>query len=458
MGNILGFVPAGKNLVGNLLAGAPIIRIGEERHEVNYTSVQTVPKKGTDTSMTIEATASFQGENGEKAFITTQYRFSSLSGTIEVESTIKNTGNSAIQDLGFSLYLNAMHRYSFSPFHRERYADLGFRIYQKKGHFLGILNKNPLSSGNIPVPGTLAPGESHAVRYLLLAETDGGKLLGNIYPMMDIDVEKTSVSFEMQDRGTTELIVRDVLSRSVFYRTYMKKPLDLEIPLPPGLYEVTANFFPAVMVELFQVEEGQENSLVMNGPPMGTFSVKIQNSDGQYVPGKVTFIGLDPTKSPYFEPENPVDSGRYWESFKNSRFPDEKGMDVRLPAGNYLVYASRGPEYTMETKIVEIFQDETAELIFQIDKVVDTENLISVDPHMHTFYSDGRMDIAERIKSVVSEGVDVAVASDHNYINDYRPVLNELGLNRYLATIVGNEVTTGGVIHYNTYPLVLRES
>jgi len=111
----------------------------------------------------------------------------------------------------------------------------------------------------------------------------------------------------------------------------------------------------------------------------------------------------------------------------------------------------------MDSKIIEIFQDTREDLTFSIEKVVQTEHLISVDPHMHTIYSDGRMDIAERIKSVVAEGVDVAVATDHNYINDYQPTLEKLGLDEYLATLVGNEVTTGGVIHYNSYPLLLRK-
>ncbi len=456
MGSIIGFVPAGKNLTGNLIAGAPIVWIGEERQEVKYSSIKPVSPEGEEGTLVIEAIAPFEGENGERAQISTRYRFVSQSGMIELESNIKNTGISPIEDLHFSLYLNGMHSYSFSPFHREKHPDLNVRIYQKKGHFLGFLNRNPLNLDDGPNPGTLEPGESYAVRYSLLTGTDGGKLLENIYQQLDIPVEKTTIYFETQDRNTTEIIVSDILSRSVFYRAFLENPFTLEIPLPPGLYIMTANFFPAVVEESFQVETGRENRFVLNDPPHGTLTVKIQNSSGEYIPGKATFIGLDPTKSPYFEPENPVNSGRGWETFKNSCFPEEGGMDVRLPVGYYLVYASRGPEYTMETKIVEIFQDGSEELIFQIDKVVNTENLISVDPHMHTIYSDGRMDIAERIKSVVSEGVDVAVATDHNYVNDYRPALLKLGLNKYLATIVGNEVTTGGVIHYNTYPLLYR--
>ena len=457
MGSIIGFVPAGKNLVGDMIAGPPVLRIGDKRQEIRYTSVKPAAPKGTGGVMEIEAVAPFEGDNGTKARIVTRYRFFPQSGKIELKSNITNTGRAAIKNLYFSLYFNASHRYSFSPFHRERHPGLNFRIYPKNGHYLGFLNSNPPGPDDGPGPGTLEPGESYDVSFLLLSETDGGRLLDNIYQLLDVPTEKAMIFFESQERDLTEIIVQDVLSRSVFFRTFLKKPFVLEIPLPPGLYNAKANFFPAVEERLLHIAAGQENRCILSDPPHGTIKVSIRTGDGDYVPGKVTFLGLDPTKSPYFEPENPIETGRGWETFKNSCFPGEEGQDVKLPVGNYLVCASRGPEYTMETKIVEVFQDETEELVFRIDKVVNTENLISVDPHMHTIYSDGRVDIAERIRSVVAEGVDVAVATDHNYINDYRPVLRKLGLNKYLATIVGNEVTTGGVIHYNTYPLRCRE-
>jgi hypothetical protein len=458
LGCIVGFVPAGKNLTGDLIAGAPMVRIGEERHDIRYDSVHPVSEKEGEETAVVEATASFEGKNASRAQITTRYRVVSGSGAIEIRSNIKNSGKSPIEDLDFSLYFNAVHRYSFSPFHRERHANLDFRVYPKKGHFLGFLNQNPSDTGDAPVPGTLAPGESYEFRSLLLTRVDGNGLLQAIYDLLDVPTENVTIDFESEERDLTEVIVRDALSRTMFFRTFLERPVSLEIPLPPGYYSVTANFFPAVEEDLFFVETGRENRLILEDPPYGTLKVKIQHSDGQYVPGKVTFIGLDPTKSPYFTPENPINSGRGWETFKNSCFPEEGGMEIRIPVGIYLVYASRGPEYTMETKIVEIFADEAKELVFRIDKVIDAENLISVDPHMHTIYSDGRMDIAERIRSVVAEGVDVAIATDHNYINDYKPTLRELGLNRYLATIVGNEVTRGGVIHFNTYPLQQKKA
>jgi len=129
---------------------------------------------------------------------------------------------------------------------------------------------------------------------------------------------------------------------------------------------------------------------------------------------------------------------------------------VKLPVGTYLIYASRGPEYSLDKKVVEILKGERQELLFCIDKIIETPNHIALDPHMHTHKSDGRVPIPERIKSVVAEGVEVAVATDHNYITDYYPTLKKLGLNKYLAVIHGNEVSTSGVIHYNTYPLKYR--
>jgi hypothetical protein len=52
-------------------------------------------------------------------------------------------------------------------------------------------------------------------------------------------------------------------------------------------------------------------------------------------------------------------------------------------------------------------------------------------------------------------GVEVAVASDHNAVTDYAPVIREMGLGRWVASIVGEEVTTKEVLygHFNVFPL-----
>ena len=460
MGSIISFTVAGENLVSNLSIGSPIIRIKEKPEYLTYSSLKPIKENVQKGILTFKALALYKGKDGKKAEINTTYHFLPYQGRIDISSTIKNTGKADFKDMSFYLYFNANHRYYFSTFNRKKHPGLNFRVYQKMGHYLGWMNLNPLQpleDEEEPLPGDLAPGEEFNLNYILLVDTLSSDILRKIYRILNIKPEKASIHFKDYDGKLIEVIVRNALSSSIFFRSFLKNTPRLEVLIPKGAYSVRANFFPAVCEEFLVVEEGEENICFIQDLPHERVKAKIRNSKGEFVPGKVTFIGLDPSKTPYFKPEDPIKSGREWESFKNSCYPTEKGLEVDIPVGTYLVYASRGPEYSLDQKIVEVLQGEKQELVFHIDKVVDTENLISIDPHMHTQDSDGRVSIAERIKSVVAEGVDVAVAADHNYISDYHPILKKLGLSEYLAVIHGNEITTSGLIHYNTYPLKYRK-
>lgn len=462
LGCLISFVPAGKKLKSDMIIGSPYIRIKNKRKFVSYSSVKSLKERTPESSLLLRATAQYQGKEGTKAQIQTTYSFAPDSGRIDVSSTIKNTGKVDFKELDYSLYFNAKHYYSFSPFHKKEHPNLRFNVYPKKSHFLGWMNLNPFKEDKDDYkPGSLRPGESHTVNYILLVHTKALKILENIYEILDVITERATVQFKDFKGSLMEVIIRDAISSTVFFRLYVENPSSIEIPLPVGVYSVRANFFPAVKEKLLRVSPKKENICTLYDSPKGLIKLKILNSKGEHVPGKVTFIGLDPTKSPYFKPSDPIKSGRGWESFKNSCYPPEEGLEIEVPVGTYLIYASRGPEYTLDQKVVEIFAEifkyELRELVFKIDKVVDTENLISIDPHMHTINSDGDVKISERIKALVAEGVEVAIATDHNYITNYSPTLKKLGLDKYLTTINGNEVTVPGQIHYNTYPLVCRE-
>lgn len=460
MGSILSFAPAGENIMSNLSIGSPILRIKERRKYLTYTSLDLMKETKQKGTLAFRASALYKGKNGQKAEIQTTYHLLP-EGRINIVSTIKNTGKVEFKDLSFDIYFGPHHRYYFSPFDSEEHPDLNFRFYQKKEHYLGWMDLNPVQpeeDEEVPTPGDLAPGEEFRLNYILLVDTQVNDLLNKIYRLLNIEPEKASILFKDFDGDQLEVIVRDAISSSIFFRSFLKDTFKLEIVLPEGAYLVRANFFPAVCEEFLVVEKGKKNRCLIENPPHGKVKVKIRNSKGEFIPGKVTFIGLDPTKTPCFKPEDPIKSGRKWETFKNSCYPSEEGLEVKVPVGTYLVSASRGPEYSVDQKAIEILKGKKVELVFQIDKVVKTKNLVCIDPHMHTLNSDARVSIAERIKSVVAEGVDVAVASDHNFISDYHPIIKKLSLNEYLAVIPGSEVTTKGVIHYNSYPLELRKN
>lgn len=454
-GTILAFAPAEEGVTADLIAGAPYVRIRDRRVFIKYASFQKTGGGGPEEPLIVEAKGLFVPEGGGKAAVRTEYRFHPGEGKVGIVSTITNTGRAPLEDLEYDVTFLANHVYGFSPFHPEKHPNLHFRVYPKKGHVIGWVDRNPIADEEIR-PGTLEPGASFTVAYALFVRTDGEELLGSLYTDAGVSFEKAHIFLEEETPGLTEVVVRDIVSRTVFFRNFLEEPRLVEVPLPEGLYEVTAHFFPALTEELLVVVADEENTCVLQEPASGFLRVKITDSHGEYVPGKVTFIGLDPTKSPYFEPENPIETGKRWETFKNSCFPEEGGTVVRLPVGTYLVCASRGPEYTRDHRVIEILKDKTYEMTLRIDRIVETQSLLSIDPHMHTVYSDGTVTIPERVRSLVAEGVDVAVATDHNYVNDYGPALKALGLDRYLNVLVGTEVTTGGVIHYNTYPMRLR--
>lgn len=458
LGCILSFAPAGQNMTSDLIAGAPVIRFSDKKVELLYSSIKEVQESSPEGTLTFEATAVYNGKKGKKAKVQTLYRFSADETRIDIVSTLTNTGKTELEELDYYIYFNALHQYSFSPFHREKHPELRCRIYQKKDHYLARLNMDPLADEDEEfVPGTLAPGAIYKTRQILLLDEDHEELLRRIYQIFQVQAEQATVHFQDLNGDLLEVIIRDAFSSSVFFRSFLENPFSLDVLVPEGTYWVEANFFPAVREKLMSVKAGEDNTCILQDSLLGKVKVKIQDSQGEFVPGKVTFIGLAPTETPYFEPDNPIETGRNRETFKNSVFPeDRRGLEVKLPVGTYLAYASRGPEYSVNKKVVEVLEDESIELVFSIDKVVKTPNLVSVDPHMHTTYSDGRMSVAERIRSVVAEGVDVAVATDHNTITDYSPKLKKLRLNQYLAVIPGNEVTVSGMIHYNTYPVKPR--
>ncbi len=457
MGTILGFVPTLQKTTSDLNIGGPVLRIKDRTRYPTYTTLEQVRSGSDEARVIFEARAVFEDKEGRKVQVKTTYFFHPGKGRIDISSVLTNTGKVILKDLSYSLFFDAYARYYFNPYHEKKFPDLNFRVYQKKGHSLGWVNLNPVEKEEGDrYPGQLKPGETCELRYVLFSHLTQEAVLESIYEFKGIRPLRAAVSFKGLDGDWMELVVREAFSSSVFLRLILEEPVHQEVLLPQGVYRFQANFFPATVEELVEIKPDGKNTCELENPAIGLVKVKIKNSRGEHVPGKVTFLGLAGTRTPYFRPDNPVETGRSWERFKNSCYPGEEGLEMPIPVGTYLIHASRGPEYTADQKVLEVLKDGVYTLVFQIDKVVQTPGLVSLDPHMHTRKSDGSVSIEERIRSVVAEGVDAAVATDHNLIIDYSEALKKLKLDRYLAVIPGNEVTTPDVLHFNAYPLEVR--
>jgi hypothetical protein len=84
---------------------------------------------------------------------------------------------------------------------------------------------------------------------------------------------------------------------------------------------------------------------------------------------------------------------------------------------------------------------------------------MSIDIHLHSRLSfDSGMDLDRRVTTAAVEGLDVAVATDHDILTDYTPNVRRLRLEPHLKTAVGAEVSTLDLGHFIGFPLKYDET
>lgn len=125
-----------------------------------------------------------------------------------------------------------------------------------------------------------------------------------------------------------------------------------------------------------------------------------------------------------------------------------------LPAGRYLLHAGRGFEYSLATAEVTLVAGDRIEKKLTIRREVPTPGWVACDTHIHSLTHSGHGDATgeERMVTLAGEGIELAIATDHDVAIDYDPAAQAVGVRRYVTPVVGAEVTTG-VGHFNVFPL-----
>lgn len=124
-----------------------------------------------------------------------------------------------------------------------------------------------------------------------------------------------------------------------------------------------------------------------------------------------------------------------------------------LPAGNYTLFANRGLEYSLAKREI-IVSVEPVQLELTLEREVDTAGYVACDPHIHTltFSRHGDSTVEERMVTIAGEGIELAIASEHNHHADYAPYQDSTRTNGQFTSVVGNEVTTPAG-HFNAFPV-----
>ncbi|NBR84562.1 MAG: hypothetical protein EB141_04140 [Verrucomicrobia bacterium] len=127
---------------------------------------------------------------------------------------------------------------------------------------------------------------------------------------------------------------------------------------------------------------------------------------------------------------------------------------IGLLPGTYTVFASRGFEYSVATQSVTVVANETKALALAICRAVPTTGWVAADTHIHTFTHSRHGDATEdeRILTIAGEGIELAVATDHNHHADYGDAMARTLTSAHFTSVIGNEVTTKAG-HFNAFPI-----
>lgn len=193
--------------------------------------------------------------------------------------------------------------------------------------------------------------------------------------------------------------------------------------------------------------------LDLPSPEVGLLSVQVLQADQQTpMPARIIVIpegtsSVTPLLGSY---EHPDGAG-------NSVYSLQGTATVALAPGRYKVLATHGLEYSLPEQSVEVMAGQEAKVSLSLTRVVNTDNAISCDLHLHSIKSkDSDLTLEGRVISLVAEGVELAVATDHDSITDYAPIVSRLGAESFLTTLIGEEITTSepSLGHFNLFPIL----
>lgn len=154
----------------------------------------------------------------------------------------------------------------------------------------------------------------------------------------------------------------------------------------------------------------------------GTVCVTVTDDQGQGLPARV-LLGLGSTADIRIYP---------------------RGVPTCVPVtpGEYTATVTRGFEYTHWEGALTVLPNQQAQLVASLTRAMDTTDFLSVDTHCHAAPSpDNFIPIPERIATVAGEGLEVVVSTDHEAVVDWSPGVAATGLQDWVATVVGEEVT-----------------
>jgi hypothetical protein len=234
----------------------------------------------------------------------------------------------------------------------------------------------------------------------------------------------------------------------------MEEDLTCAIPVPAGdLHdgENTLTLIPPIDA----ADDIVLREITLDPRPMkeaihdATLEVRVRESKGSPIPCRITVVDENETLVPLVAAPGETLAVRPGVAYSADGIAR---LGVR--AGRYTVFASRGFEYGMASRPVNLGLGAREQIDFELEREVSTPGLVSCDTHIHTLELSGHGDASldERMLTIAGEGVELPIATEHNLHADYSAAAARTGTSQYFTPVRGNEVTTT-VGHFNIFPV-----
>jgi hypothetical protein len=137
------------------------------------------------------------------------------------------------------------------------------------------------------------------------------------------------------------------------------------------------------------------------------------------------------------------------------RYHDGTAMRIPLRPGGYHIVVSRGPEYELFEQDVDIDAASDFPITPVLDHVVDTTGKLCGDFHIHTIRSNDAEDLAAyKVQSGMADGLEMFIRSDHEWVDDFQPLIEDRGWERWAMGVGSIEMTSFELWgHMGVFPL-----
>jgi hypothetical protein len=139
--------------------------------------------------------------------------------------------------------------------------------------------------------------------------------------------------------------------------------------------------------------------------------------------------------------------------------PVDGHVDLRVAPGTYRLVVTHGWEMERHDQRLDLAAGDTVNVEAELARAFETPGLMCADYHIHTHRSVDSDDTGHaKMAALVADGLEIAIRSEHEWVSDFQPVIDDLGLDAFAVGFAGEELTTFTYGHFGVFPLEVQPS